>query len=68
MYVLFFSMSFTSIVLENRVSLLKEKLSFELREHGHEIIVGAIMTAISIAIAVVATGDLNQAFAGRHRS
>jgi hypothetical protein len=46
---------------------LKEKLSVEMKEHGHEIIVGAIMTVLSIAIAVAATGDLNQALAGRHR-
>jgi hypothetical protein len=60
-------MSISSIMLGNRVSGLKEELSFRLREHSHEIIVGAIMTVISIAIAIAATGDLNQAFAGRHR-
>lgn len=61
-------MSISSIVLEKTVSGFKEKMSFELKQHGHEIIVGAIMTVISIAVAVAATGDLNQAIAGRGRS
>jgi hypothetical protein len=54
-------------VLGNSASV-KEKLSEVLRVHGHELIVGAIMTTISVAIAVAATGDLNQALAARHRT
>jgi hypothetical protein len=60
-------MSISSIVFGDGVLGLKEKLSVEMKEHGHEIIVGAIMTVLSIAIVVAATGDLNQALAGRHR-
>lgn len=59
-------MSISSIVLGNSVSV-KEKLSEVLRVHGHELFVGAIMTTISVAIAVAATGDFNQVLAGRHR-
>jgi hypothetical protein len=59
-------MSISSIVLGNSASV-KEKLGEVLRVHGHELIVGAIMTTISVTIAFAATGDLNQALAGRHR-
>ena len=59
-------MSISSIVLGNSASV-KEKLGEVVRVHGHELIVGAIMTTISVAIAFAATGDLNQAIAGRHR-
>jgi hypothetical protein len=59
-------MSISSIVLGNSASV-KEKLGEVLRVHGHELIVGVIMTTISVAIAFAATGDLNQALAGRHR-
>lgn len=59
-------MSINSIDFGNSASV-KEKLSDVLRVHGHEVIVGAVMTAISVAIAFAATGDLNQALAGRHR-
>ena len=58
-------MSFQSIILGNTTSI-KEILVDALRGHRHELIVGAIMTAISVAIAVSATGDLSQAFAA-HR-
>ena len=58
-------MSISSIVLGNSASV-KEKLGEVLRVHGHELIVGAIMTTISVAIAVAATGDFNQAL-GAHR-
>jgi hypothetical protein len=61
-------MSISSLVLGNMVSGFKEKLSFELKQHGHEIMVGAIMTVISIAIAFAATGDFNEALARRHRA
>jgi hypothetical protein len=60
-------MSISSMMLRNRISEVKEELRFRLKEHSHEIIVGAIMTVLSIAIVVAATGDLNQAFAGRNR-
>ena len=59
-------MSISSIVLGNSASV-KEKLGEVMRVHGHELIVGAIMTTISVAIAFAATGDFNQALAGRHR-
>ena len=59
-------MSISSIVLGNSASV-KEKLSEVMKVHGHELIVGAIMTTISFAIAVAATGDFNQALAGSHR-
>ena len=59
-------MSISSIVLGNSASV-KEKLGEVLRVHGHELIVGVIMTTISVAIAVAATGDFNQALAGTHR-
>jgi len=59
-------MSISSIVLGNGASV-KEKLGEVLRVHGHELIVGVIMTTISVAIAFAATGDFNQALAGRHR-
>ena len=58
-------MSISSIVLGNSASV-KEKLSEVMKVHGHELIVGAIMTSISVAIAVAATGDFNQAL-GAHR-
>lgn len=56
------------MVLGNAVSSFKERLSFQVKEHGHEIVVGAIMAGISIALAVAATGDWNHAIAGRGRS
>ena len=58
-------MSISSIILGNSASV-KEKLSEVMKVHGHELIVGAIMTTISVAIAVAATGDFNQAL-GAHR-
>ena len=39
----------------------------EFKLHGHEIIVGAIMIAVSLAIAVALTGDINEAFARKRR-
>ena len=59
-------MSISSAIVKNSFSDLREKLGFEMKVHGHEIIVGAIMTVVSIAIAVATTGDLNDAFA-RHK-
>lgn len=55
------------LITKNSFSLLREKLGFEMKVHGHEIIVGAIMTAVSIAIGVAMTGDLNDAFARSKR-
>jgi hypothetical protein len=60
-------MSISSIMLENQIAEFKEVLKFNLRQHSHEIIVGAIMTAVSITLAVAATGDWSQAFAHRNR-
>jgi hypothetical protein len=61
-------MSLSSVIVKNGFSDLKEKLRFELTIHGHEIIVGAIMTAISIGIVVAITGNLNEAVARRGRT
>jgi hypothetical protein len=55
------------MMLGNRIAEFKQELRFKLKEHGHEIIVGVIMKVLSIAIVVAATGDLNQAIAGRGR-
>jgi hypothetical protein len=55
------------LIAKNSFSDLREKLGFEMKVHGHEIIVGAIMTAVSIAIGVAMTGDLNDAFARSKR-
>jgi hypothetical protein len=55
------------LIAKNSFSGLREKLGFEMKVHGHEIIVGAIMTAVSIAIGVAMTGDLNDAFARSKR-
>lgn len=56
-------MSISSVVVKNNLSDLKERLGFELKVHSHEIIVGAIMTTLSIMIAVAVTGNLNEAVA-----
>ena len=60
-------MSISSITAKNSFSYLKERLGFEFRMHGHEIIVGAIMITVSIAIAVALTGDVNDAMARTKR-
>ena len=60
-------MSISSIIAKNSFSCLKEKLGIEIKVHGHEIIVGAIMITVSIAIAVALTGDMNDAFARSKR-
>jgi hypothetical protein len=61
-------MSISSITTKNSFSYIRERLGFEFKLHGHEIIVGAIMTTVSIAIAFAITGDVNDAMArqGRH--
>lgn len=61
-------MSISSIIAKNNFFCLKERLGIELKLHGHGMIVGAIMIAVSLAIAVALTGDINEALARRRRS
>lgn len=56
-------MSMSSILVRNLATELKGSLGLGLRAHGHEIIIGAIMTAISVGIVIAASGDIGQAFA-----
>ena len=56
-------MSLITEILRNSVSDFRERLIFQMRIHRHEIFVGAVMTIISIGIAIAATGDFNQALA-----
>lgn len=60
-------MSIRTEVLKNSVSDFRERLLFQIGMHRHEIFVGAVMTIISIGIAIAATGDLNQALAAARR-
>jgi hypothetical protein len=60
-------MSISPLIAKKSFSELREKLGFELKLHGHQIVVGAIMTAVSIAIAVAMTGDWSDAFARSKR-
>lgn len=60
-------MSISSIITKNDFLDVSEKLGFEWKLHKHEIIVGAIMATVSIAMVIAMTGDLNQAFAGVRR-
>ncbi len=56
-------MSMNSIFVKNVVSELKGTVQLKLWEHRHEIIAGTIMTFISLAIAIAATGNINEGFA-----
>jgi hypothetical protein len=56
-------MSMSSILARNLVSELRDTVQLKLREHRHEIITGTIMTLISMAIAIAATGNINEVFA-----
>ncbi|HEX9317743.1 MAG TPA: hypothetical protein VF884_02290 [Nitrososphaeraceae archaeon] len=60
-------MSLTTVTVKNRISELGEMLRMEWREHNHEIIIGAIMAGVGIAITVAVTGNVNDAFAGSRR-
>jgi hypothetical protein len=60
-------MSLTPIIFKNSLGGLGEKLRFGLKVHGHEIIVGSAVIAISFAIALAVTGDFNDAFAKASR-
>jgi putative exporter of polyketide antibiotics len=60
-------MSISSIIEKNNFSCIKERLGLEFNLHRHELIVGAIMIGVSLAITVALTGDINEAFARRRR-
>jgi hypothetical protein len=57
-------MSINSIIVRNLVSEFRDTVQWKIREHGHEIIIGAIMTIISVGIVAAATGDMTEVFAG----
>lgn len=56
-------MSINSIIVRNLVSEFRDTVQWKIREHGHEIIIGAIMTIISVGIVAAATGDMTEVFA-----
>jgi len=60
-------MSLIPIISKNSLGGIREKVKFELKVHGHEIIVGSAVIAISFAIALAVTGDVNDAFAKASR-
>lgn len=60
-------MSLSPLTLKNSFSDVKEKLGFEIRIHGHEIIVAAVMTAVTFTIALALTGNVNEAFSRSNR-
>lgn len=45
----------------------KESFKWFVREHSGEIAIIGIMVMIGVGIALLATGDISQAFAGRRR-
>lgn len=61
-------MSITTLSVRNQISGVRNMLGIGLREHGHEIIIGAIMVGVSIALAFAVTGNLNDAFARSRRA
>jgi hypothetical protein len=60
-------MSITTLSVRNRISDVRNMLGIELREHSHEIIIGAIMVGVSITLAFAVTGNWNDAFARSRR-
>ena len=64
----YFTMSVSSIIAKNNFLSPKERLGMEFKLRGHEMIVGAIKIAVSLAIAVALTGDINDVVARRRRS
>ncbi len=56
-------MSMSSILVRNLVSELRDTVQLKFKEHRHEIVIGTIMTFISMAIAIAATGDMTEVFA-----
>lgn len=55
-----------SIRLSLRTAGLKDLIGSYIREHSSEIAIVGIMTTVLAGVAVLATGDITQAFA-RHR-
>lgn len=55
-----------SIKLTLRTAGLKDLIGSYIREHSSEIAIVGIMTTVLAGVAVLATGDITQAFA-RHR-
>jgi hypothetical protein len=55
-------MSLSPTILKNDILGLREKVRFEWNIHRHRILVGAIMTTVSFAIAMALTGDFNEAY------
>ncbi|MEP6576732.1 MAG: hypothetical protein ABJB85_09920 [Nitrososphaerota archaeon] len=60
-------MSITTLTVRNHFSEVREMLGMGFREHSHEIVVGAIMVGISIALALAVSGNLNDALAMSRR-
>jgi hypothetical protein len=60
-------MSITTLPVRNHISGVRNMLGIGLREHGHEIIIGAIMVGVSIALAFAITGDFGDALAKSRR-
>lgn len=60
----YYPMSMNSIIVRNLVSEFRETVQWKIKEHGHELIIGAIMTIISVGIVAAATGDITAVFAG----
>ena len=54
-----------SIKLSLRTPWLKDMIGSYIREHSSEIAIVGIMTIVLAGVAVIATGDITQAFA-RH--
>lgn len=46
---------------------IKDSLKWYVKNHSSEIAIIGVMIVIGVAVALVATGDISQAFAGRRR-
>jgi hypothetical protein len=46
---------------------IKDSFNWYVREHSGEIAIIGIMVGIGIGVALLATGDISEAFAGRRR-
>lgn len=60
-------MSLATLTVKNRISEVMDMLGMGYREHSHEIIIGAIMVGISIALAFAVSGNLSDALAYSRR-
>jgi hypothetical protein len=46
---------------------IKDAFKWHVREHSGEIAIVGVMVAIGVGVALLATGDISQAFAGGRR-